>query len=234
MTGSRSKNHHSITQESTLDTLSRTIEDLEEKILGQSQSSNNDYVPRGSSASGDYSLTDEIRARQQSLSSRRSRPQGVAQMPSGNGSNTNRLQLKMNRQKASAPTHDLSSIVTQLRSELKQDMQMTLKQELSQLQNDMMALNSNIGGSNVPATIGADLEAIAQSLKELESGRPMASANLAGGELDSLRLEVQIDGGEWVLLDEFMVNDHGTQMVGSETGNTFDDHGSTLTYSATF
>lgn len=190
MTGSRSKNHHSITQESTLDTLSRTIEDLEEKILGQSQSSNNDYVPRGSSASGDYSLTDEIRARQQSLSSRRSRPQGVAQMPSGNGSNTNRLQLKMNRQKASAPTHDLSSIVTQLRSELKQDMQMTLKQELSQLQNDMMALNSNIGGANVPATIGADLEAIAQSLKELESGRPMASANLAGGELDSLRLEV--------------------------------------------
>lgn len=190
MTGSRSKNHHSMTQESTLDTLSRTIEDLEEKILGQSQSPHNEYAQRGSTASGDYSLTDEIRARQQSLSSRRSRPQGVAQMPSGNAPNTNRLQLKMNRQKAPAPTHDLSNIVMQLRSELKQDMQMTLKQELSQLQNEMIALNANTTGSNVPATIGADLEAIAQSLKELENGHPMASANLAGGELDSLRLEV--------------------------------------------
>ncbi len=52
----------------------------------------------------------------------------------------------------------------------------------------------------------------------------------SGSMADSLRLEVQIDGGEWVLLDEFMVNDHGTQMVGSETGNTFGEHGATLNY----
>ncbi|MBO6917692.1 MAG: SEL1-like repeat protein [Rhizobiaceae bacterium] len=193
MTGSRSNNRHSTTQESTLDTLSRTIEDLEEKILGQAQSPHNEYAPRGSTASGDYSLSDEIRARQQSLASRRTRPQGVAQMPGGGAPASNRLQLKMNRQKPAvpAPSHDLSNIVSQLRSELRQDMQMTLKQELGQLQNEMIALNTPASGSNVPATIGADLEAIAQSLKELENGRSIASsANIGGNEFDSLRLEV--------------------------------------------
>lgn len=48
---------------------------------------------------------------------------------------------------------------------------------------------------------------------------------------DSLRVEVQIDGGEWVLLDEFQVNDDGTAMVGSLTGQTFDEDYSTLDYS---
>lgn len=189
MTGSRSNNHHSMTQESTLDTLSRTIEDLEEKILGQANSSGNDYAPRGSTASGDYSLTDEIRARQQSLSTRQNSAQGLSR----SGSKSPRLQLKMNRPTGGTPTpsHDLSTIVTQLRSELKQDMQMTLKQELSQLQHEVLSLNSNAGGANVPATIGADLEAIAHSLKELEGGRPIVQgANFEGGELDSLRLEV--------------------------------------------
>ena len=193
MTGSRSKNHHSMTQESTLDTLSRTIEDLEEKILGHAHSPRDDYATRGPTASGDYSLTDEIRARQQSLSNRRARPQVGGQVPAGNASNSGRLQLKMNRQNSAppAPSQDLSSIVMQLRSELKHDMQATLKQELSQLQAEMTALNTNVSGSNVPATIGADLEAIAQSLKELEDGRSMpASAGLGANEFDSLRLEV--------------------------------------------
>ncbi|MEP4474288.1 MAG: hypothetical protein ABJ024_04490, partial [Lentilitoribacter sp.] len=195
MTGSRSNNHHSMTQESTLDTLSRTIEDLEEKILGQANSSGNDYAtrgaPRGATVSQDYSLTDEIRARQQSLSGHQNRSQTRSQgLPRG-GQNSGRLQLKMNRTAAPAPSNDLSSVVTQLRSELKQDMQMTLRQELSQMQNEMLALNSNSGDANVPASIGADLEAIAQSLKELEGGRSsLPSANYEGGELDSLRLEV--------------------------------------------
>ncbi len=191
MTGSRSNNHHSITQESTLDTLSRTIEDLEEKILGQANSSGNDFAPRGATVSQDYSLTDEIRARQQSLSGRQTRSQNRPEgLPRG-GSNSGRLQLKMNRPAAPAPASELSAVVTQLRSELKQDMQMTLRKELSQMQNEMLALNSNSNNANVPATIGADLEAIAHSLKELEGGRSAAaSGNYEGGELDSLRLEV--------------------------------------------
>lgn len=199
MTGSRSNNHHSMTQESTLDTLSRTIEDLEEKILGQANSSGNDYAPRsaprGTTLSQDYSLTDEIRARQQSLSGHQTRSQTRSQNRSQgsprSGQNSGRLQLKMNRAAAPAPTNELSGIVTQLRAELKQDMQMTLRQELSQMQNEMQALNSNSGDANVPASIGADLEAIAQSLKELEGDRtPLPNGNFEGGELDSLRLEV--------------------------------------------
>jgi hypothetical protein len=42
---------------------------------------------------------------------------------------------------------------------------------------------------------------------------------------------VQLGEGEWLLLDEFRVNDAGTAMVGSETGNTFDGQYSTLSYS---
>ena len=53
----------------------------------------------------------------------------------------------------------------------------------------------------------------------------------SGSMADSLRLEVQIDGGQWVLLDEFRVNDAGTRMVGSETGNTFGESMTNLTYS---
>lgn len=52
----------------------------------------------------------------------------------------------------------------------------------------------------------------------------------SGSMADSLRLEVQIDGGDWVLLDEFRVNDYGTKMIGSETGKTFGEYGATLSY----
>lgn len=48
---------------------------------------------------------------------------------------------------------------------------------------------------------------------------------------DSLRVEAQIDGGDWVLLDEFQVNDSGTAMVGSLTGQTFDGDMTALNYS---
>ncbi len=48
---------------------------------------------------------------------------------------------------------------------------------------------------------------------------------------DSLRIEVNIDGEGWVLLDEFQVNDAGTALVGSETGQSFDTSGATVTYS---
>lgn len=53
----------------------------------------------------------------------------------------------------------------------------------------------------------------------------------SGHYADSLRVEVQIDGGDWVLLDEYQVNDAGTLLVGSETGQSFDASGNTVTYS---
>ncbi|WP_299023923.1 hypothetical protein [uncultured Sulfitobacter sp.] len=52
----------------------------------------------------------------------------------------------------------------------------------------------------------------------------------SGWAADSLRVEVSIDGGGWVLLDEFQVNDHGTAIVGSETGQTFGNSASNITY----
>jgi len=52
----------------------------------------------------------------------------------------------------------------------------------------------------------------------------------SGAMADSLRVEVSIDGGDWVLLDEFRVNDHGTAIVGSETGQTFGNSASNIMY----
>lgn len=53
----------------------------------------------------------------------------------------------------------------------------------------------------------------------------------SGHFADSLRIEVSLDGGEWVLLDEYRVNDHGTALVGSETGQSFTTSGATVNYS---
>ena len=52
----------------------------------------------------------------------------------------------------------------------------------------------------------------------------------SGHYADSLRVEVNIDGEGWVLLDEFQVNDAGTAIVGSETGQTFGNTASNITY----
>jgi hypothetical protein len=52
----------------------------------------------------------------------------------------------------------------------------------------------------------------------------------SGWAEDSLRVEVSLDGGEWVLLDEFQVNDAGTAIVGSETGQTFGNNASGVLY----
>lgn len=52
----------------------------------------------------------------------------------------------------------------------------------------------------------------------------------SGWAEDSLRVEVSIDGGEWILLDEFQVNDAGTAIVGSETGQTFGNSASSILY----
>ncbi|KMK67181.1 hypothetical protein [Puniceibacterium sp. IMCC21224] len=71
-----------------------------------------------------------------------------------------------------------------------------------------------------PVALNIDMRA--ENLRNFENG---------GWNADSLRLEVQIDGGNWVLLDEFQVNDAGTAMVGSETGQTFDTDLTTLNYS---
>lgn len=52
----------------------------------------------------------------------------------------------------------------------------------------------------------------------------------SGSMADSLRVEVSIDGGQWILLDEFRVNDAGTAIVGSETGQTFGNTASSILY----
>ncbi|MBV2361154.1 hypothetical protein KUH32_15425 [Thalassococcus sp. CAU 1522] len=51
-----------------------------------------------------------------------------------------------------------------------------------------------------------------------------------GRYADSLRVEVQIDGGDWVVLDEFRVNDAGNALVGSETGQAITGSMSGLEY----
>ncbi|QUJ75150.1 hypothetical protein KDD17_08915 [Sulfitobacter albidus] len=53
----------------------------------------------------------------------------------------------------------------------------------------------------------------------------------SGHYADTLRVEVSLDGGDWVLLDEYRVNDHGTALVGSETGQSFTASGATVSYS---
>ena len=52
----------------------------------------------------------------------------------------------------------------------------------------------------------------------------------SGWAADSLRVEVSIDGGGWVLLDEFEVNNAGTAIVGSHTGQSFGNHPGQITY----
>ncbi|MGR3270650.1 hypothetical protein DU478_07265 [Thalassococcus profundi] len=53
----------------------------------------------------------------------------------------------------------------------------------------------------------------------------------SGRDADSFKVEVQIDDGDWVTLDNFVVNDKGTALVGSETGQEITDHGNAITYS---
>jgi hypothetical protein len=52
----------------------------------------------------------------------------------------------------------------------------------------------------------------------------------SGAYADSLRLEVSLDNGDWILLDEFEVNDAGTAIVGSETGQSFGNQPGNLFY----
>jgi hypothetical protein len=54
--------------------------------------------------------------------------------------------------------------------------------------------------------------------------------NSGWGE-DTFRIQVSIDGGNWVLLDNYQVNDAGTAIVGSETGQSFGTDGTTVSYS---
>jgi hypothetical protein len=53
----------------------------------------------------------------------------------------------------------------------------------------------------------------------------------SGAYEDSLRVEVSIDGGEYVLLDEFQVADSGRFLIGSETGQIIGPLTSNLDYS---
>ncbi len=65
-------------------------------------------------------------------------------------------------------------------------------------------------------------DARAENLHAFESG---------GHYGDSLRIEVQIDGGQWVLLDEFVVNHDKTALVGSNTGQTITHSQGEISYS---
>ncbi|ETX30802.1 hypothetical protein RISW2_08200 [Roseivivax isoporae LMG 25204] len=47
---------------------------------------------------------------------------------------------------------------------------------------------------------------------------------------DSLKVQVQVDDGDWNTLDTFVVNDKGTALVGSETGQEIGRDFSTLSY----
>ncbi|MGP6088833.1 hypothetical protein [Antarctobacter jejuensis] len=53
----------------------------------------------------------------------------------------------------------------------------------------------------------------------------------SGHAADSLTLQVQIDGGDWVTLDTFAVNDAGTALVGDTTGQTIGGGWGGLSYS---
>ncbi len=53
----------------------------------------------------------------------------------------------------------------------------------------------------------------------------------SGSNADSLSLQVQIDGGDWVTLDTFAINDAGSALVGDTTGQTIDGGWGGLTYS---
>lgn len=48
---------------------------------------------------------------------------------------------------------------------------------------------------------------------------------------DTLRVEVNVDGEGWILLDEFRVDEDTNTFIGSETGQTFSEDMTTLVYS---
>ena len=66
-------------------------------------------------------------------------------------------------------------------------------------------------------------KAMASNIQEFEAGDAWYS--------DSLFVQVQIDGGEWVTLDEFQVNGDETALVGSESGQEITGSMSELSYS---
>ena len=70
--------------------------------------------------------------------------------------------------------------------------------------------------------VAFSIDARARNLDEFENG---------GRYGDSLRIEAQVDGGDWILLDEFRVNDAGTALVGSETGQEIEHGFGALSYS---
>jgi hypothetical protein len=58
-----------------------------------------------------------------------------------------------------------------------------------------------------------------------------ANFDATGYFADSLTLQVRTMENDWLTLDKFVVNDNGTALVGSETGNEIGKDASTLTYS---
>ncbi|WP_162654224.1 peptidoglycan-binding protein [Lentilitoribacter sp. Alg239-R112] len=196
MNGSRSKNHNLFADESTFETLSRTIEDLEKKILGVSNANPRAASPleRTHSNSTDFShsanLRDEVRARQHSLSG--GNPPSFARNVNSRNTNQGFLQTSSTQEQNhfkqnSQSSGELAGLLSQLRRELKQDMQATINGEVGRLQKDILDLRHTAIKDNMPASLGSDLEQIAQSLKQLEAGYPVDQGNQ---DIDSLRLEV--------------------------------------------
>ena len=96
------------------------------------------------------------------------------------------------------------------------------------VRNDKLFTNGSRDGELTFEEVATDgpvafsVDARARNIDEFEAG---------GQYGDSLRVEVQIDNGDWVLLDEFVVNDEGTALVGSETGQEITSQMSELSYS---
>lgn len=191
MNGSRSNNYNSFAKESTLETLSRTIEDLENKILGASNASHggsssleqSNGIPVKFSQPGN--LSNEVRARQQSLSG--GNPQAFARVPQQGFIKTTSQQEQKFSDQNHQSSGDLAALLSQLRHELKQDMQATINGEIGNLQKDIMELRQVTIKDDMPASLGSDLEQIAQSLKQLET---VHAAEPNNQDIDSLRLEV--------------------------------------------
>lgn len=178
-------------KESTLETLSRTIEDLEKKILGASNVGPNAArsLEQPNAVPGNFpqqaNLSNEVRARQQNLSGgnlqnfARSSQQGFSKSKPHQGQKSS----DQNQQSSG----ELAGLLSQLRQELKHDMQATINVEIGHLQKDIMELRQAAIRDDMPASLGSDLEQIAHSLKQLETGH---SADPYNQNVDSLRLEV--------------------------------------------
>lgn len=262
MNGSGPKNFRSPSHESTLETLTKTIEGLEEKIFGRSMAPNKPVLPGDQSYASDKqaameraqeraygnapttpghyaypndnphqpydstarSLRDEIRLRQAKLSVNAPSDQkgrsNYSASPSAQPTyeNTSLMRSALSNptaassmaaspaissassfgpepSRAAHSSHsanpDLLSLLSDLRQELRNDIEATLSEGFMALQRDVEAFKSAANQQQVPLAIREDLEKIAHSINQFDTAYT-AQTNSHGSQqaIDSLRLEV--------------------------------------------